>query len=373
MKTLKLLPLLIVVFVALGLTSCGSKGNSSSTRCLVVDMSNYPDLDKDAHFMMQFSNPLDSMVRDTIYWTGDKKIRYELNDSLQDFLAFIDVFMIPDNEDEINKFLFRTVVALDGQEPIVRADNRYTVLLSGTPANQQINDLRTEKYKGELPQGMDTMTFIKNYLQHELSMHQNDLCGAYIYSYLAVQRLAEFEETEDMSYWLYAQQIIEEEKQTNTYLSKHNVALPIFESVRLIGDVSSTVVLDFVRYMYPAIDYCFVNPNRHEYTKEEYMEQFRSLRGESRKRLSDQDSSQSLFIYIEVDSLNQISVGRSEDALQLVTIAELDEYFKQNMDSTIKEVKIKAHKNFRMGLLTEIKQTLRDKRALKIVYSALQK
>lgn len=233
------------LFVAL-LCAC----NSSSTRCLVVDLSNYADLEDNAHFMMLFSNPLDSMKQDTIYWTGDKRYRYEIESS-EDFLAFVDVYAIPENEEELNKLLFRTVVAIDGPEAIVSAENRYTVSLSGTPSNIQIHNLRTEQYKGEVPQEVDTMTFIKNYMQEEMSTHQNDLYGAYIYSFLSIMRLAEVEESYDMSYFMFAQQVIEEEKQADTYLSKHNIALPYYDLVMKVGDVSASLVSEFIRYMYP--------------------------------------------------------------------------------------------------------------------------
>ena len=137
--------------------------NSPSSRYLVVDLRNYADLEENAHFMMLFSNPLDSAKQDTISWSGDKRFRYKLDDMSQDFLAFVDVYVIPENEDEINRRLFKSIVAIDGYEAIVSADNRYTVHLSGTPSNKKINDFRAEQMSGEIPLDMDTMTYIKNH------------------------------------------------------------------------------------------------------------------------------------------------------------------------------------------------------------------
>jgi len=248
--------LFLSMFVAL-LCAC----NSPSSRCLVVDLRNYADLEENAHFMMLFSNPLDYAEQDTIYWMGDKKFRYALDDSSQDFLAFVDVYVIPDNEGEYNKLLFKSVVAIDGNEAIICADNCYTVRLSGTPSNKKINDFRSEQFNVEIPCGVDTMAFMKNYILNEMSAHSNDLYGAYIYSYLSFMRLGEFEETDDLSACMFVQQLIQEEIEADTYLSKHNIALPFFDRIKMIGDISSTLILEFVRYMYPNIN----TPPTHEY------------------------------------------------------------------------------------------------------------
>ena len=326
--------------------------NSLSSKCLVVDLRNYADLEDNAHFMMLFSNPLDFAEQDTIYWTGNKKFIYALDDSSQDFLAFVDVYVIPDNEDEFNTLLFKSVVAIDGNEAIICADNRYTVRLSGTPSNKMINDLRTEQFKGEIPCGVDTMAFMKNYILNEMSEHSNDLYGAYIYSYLSFMRLGEFEETDDFSACMFVQQLIQEEMEADTYLSKHNIALPIFERVKMIGDISSTLILEFVRYMYPSIN----TPPTHEYSKSENVGPSQSME----------------VIYIVVDSLNQISMGMNRDELQLVTLDELDTYFAQDIDPSVL-VNFQASKYVRMSTITGIKQTIRKYHPLKICYSSHQK
>ena len=151
-------------------------------------------------------------------------------------------------------------MAIDGNEAIICADNCYTVRLSGTPSNKKINDFRSEQFNVEIPCGVDTMAFMKNYILNEMSAHSNDLYGAYIYSYLSFMRLGEFEETDDLSACMFVQQLIQEEIEADTYLSKHNIALPFFDRIKMIGDISPTLILEFVRYMYPNI-----TPSTYEY------------------------------------------------------------------------------------------------------------
>lgn len=325
--------------------------NTPSSRSVVVDLRNYADLDENTQFMMLFSNPLDTTVQDTIYWTGDKRYRYALADSLQDFLAFVDVYALPENENEYRTMLFSSVVAIDGHEAIVSADNRYTVRLSGTKANNLINDLRTKQLSEEIPQDMDTMTYITDYFLNELSSHPNDLYGTYIYSYLSVIRLGDYEESYNFSACIFAQQIIQEEKEADTYLSKHNVAIPVFERVAMIGDISATLILEFERYMNPYILYAFMNPPTKEYTQ---------------PKTSNED-----VIYIVVDSLNQVFMGKNRDALQMMTRDELDVYFSQDLDPSV-IVHLQAYKEVPMSIITEIKQIIRKHQARRISYSTLK-
>lgn len=83
------------------------------------------------------------------------------------------------------------------------------------------------------------------------------------------------------------------------------------------------------------------------------------------------ESVQQYVIYIEVDSLTQISLGRRSDELQPVTMDELDAYFTQEFDPRT-VVSLKAHKSTSMSVITNIKQTIRKHNILKVAYSTLQ-
>lgn len=231
---------LITIFCTLFLLSC------SVSRHICIDLEDYVGLDdKDVHFQMIIDNPNEPNSADTVYWQGSKKFKYELKETPDDYLAFVEVSKL--DEDDLEHRLFRSVAAIDGDNITIRVLKRDSVILSGSKSNECI----TNFWHGKILEGQIINDYkdIICFCQNEIKNHPNDLYGAFIYSFEFIHQYRHIDES--ISPAIKAEMILDEIKHSDSYIYNHSVVRPFLDTIISAGDVSMTLKMAFISYMIP--------------------------------------------------------------------------------------------------------------------------
>lgn len=236
--------ILLFAFTAVLLAAC-----SSSPKSLRINLQDYQGLSDGERFRMTIDNPRLEQEPDTIYWSDDKDFEYTFDGNPEEFLAFVEVVTV-DEEGYSEKYLFSSVVAIDG-EAVISARSDSSLTLSGTRSNDLITAFWHHPLNNEDVFEEDMDARARAFMQEEMRQHPKDLYGAYLYSWDVFTRMCEAFDGEDT---LPAVQALEEEIQSsNAYYAEHNVAEPFVGAVLNMGDISIFLIFHFVSYMYPVL------------------------------------------------------------------------------------------------------------------------
>ena len=174
-------------------------------------------------------------------------MEFEVDEQFHDILAFVEVTKLG-SDDDVDKRLFRSVVAVDGDKVTINVTEDGSIYLSGSKTNENI----TKFWHDEM---LDTNqignpNYMNDWLQEEIRRHPSNLYGAYISSWDYAIRLINAD-NKDLSPAIQAQLLIDEMESGNPYLANHNVAKPLLEQVKECGDVSLFALSDFTSHMSP--------------------------------------------------------------------------------------------------------------------------
>lgn len=234
---------IVMVVVTLFLTSC------DYSRYIGIDLNDYPDLEDNSQCKMIITNPNEPDFADTISWNG-KWIKYEMSDTKQEYLAFVDIYKL---DNDYDKKLFCSVVAVEDGGVIIKAYSRDSIFLSGSKSNNLISNFwhgQTMKIKNMSTyneKDSQCLHNYHNYLNKEIDNHNEDLYGAFLYSLDIALRIMEYNEV-DMSYSAFANKM-KKEITDGSYVSKHNIAMPILDCVITMGDLPLLYYFDFYQHM----------------------------------------------------------------------------------------------------------------------------
>ena len=223
----------------------------SSSRQICIDIEDYVGLEDDSHYRMIIEIPNEPNSADTIYWQGSKRFRYAMKESYDNCLSFVEVSELNDR-DHFEHRLFRSVAAIDGDIITIKVYKRDSVMLSGSKSNESITDFWQGKMlQGYMKNSNDNIDFniIHDFCHNEIQNHSTDLYGAFIYSWECMLQLIDIDESIPPS--IKAAMMLDEIKQSDSYISNHCVVHPFLDDIILAGDVSPLLINEFTSYMCP--------------------------------------------------------------------------------------------------------------------------
>ncbi len=220
----------------------------SKSHSICVDMERFDSVSNSDSFRMTIEDPNNKAI-DTIYWHGNK-IECEIDKRLHNILAFIEVSKL-DSTGTIDRQLFRSVIATDGNRTTICVKEDGSIHLSGSKSNENITRLWYKEMAKTKIEDVDNYCSLNKFLQEEIKDHSTDLYGAYIQSLDYVLLRLFYACDKELSLGLNASVLIYEIESSNSFLSNHNVARPFLEAVQNAGDISPTLIFDFISYMIP--------------------------------------------------------------------------------------------------------------------------
>ena len=235
---------LLIVLCFLSLLSC-SKPHRVHSIC--VDMGRYVSAGDSDSFRMTIEDPINDAV-DTIYWHGNK-MESEIDEKLHNILAFVEVSKL-DSVGAVDRRLFRSVIATDGDMNTISVKEDGSIHLSGSESNENITRLWYGGMADNKIGDLNDYRILNKFLQEEMRGHSTDLYGAYLQSLDYILRIG-FAGEEEYSPCINAQRYTYEIESSGSYLFNHSVAIPYLEVVTIAGVVSPPIMFDFFSYMLP--------------------------------------------------------------------------------------------------------------------------
>lgn len=174
-----------------------------------------------------------------------------MKESYDNCLSFVEVSELNDR-DHFEHRLFRSVAAIDGDIITIKVYKRDSVMLSGSKSNESITDFWQGKMlQGYMKNSNDNIDFniIHDFCHNEIQNHSTDLYGAFIYSWECMLQLIDIDESIPPS--IKAAMMLDEIKQSDSYISNHCVVHPFLDDIILAGDVSPLLINEFTSYMCP--------------------------------------------------------------------------------------------------------------------------
>ena len=155
---------LLIVLCFLSLLSC-SKPHRVHSIC--VDMGRYVSASDSDSFRMTIEDPINNAV-DTIYWHGNK-IESEIDEKLHNILAFVEVSKL-DSVGAVDRRLFRSVIATDGDMNTISVKEDGSIHLSGSESNENITRLWYGGMADNKIGDLNDYRILNKFLQEEISI-----------------------------------------------------------------------------------------------------------------------------------------------------------------------------------------------------------
>ena len=170
----------------------------------------------------------------------------EIDEKLHNILAFVEVSKL-DSVGAVDRRLFRSVIATDGDMNTISVKEDGSIHLSGSESNENITRLWYGGMADNKIGDLNDYRILNKFLQEEMRGHSTDLYGAYLQSLDYILRIG-FAGDEEYSPCINDTYEIES---SGSYLFNHSVAIPYLEVATIAGVVSPLMMFDFFSYMFP--------------------------------------------------------------------------------------------------------------------------